>query len=239
MPCEHYKDALIDVAASGGAPQGELRAHLEECASCRAAFDEEQSLFAAIDSGLHAAASAEVPPSLLPHVRAQLDEVVVPRFRWLQPLVFASAGVALVFVVFLMARTRHATPEEVAKQGSVVVPVPKSPVAKTNPKEISTEGTRIATVSGVHSHVARNATDVHSVASGNLEVLVPPDERESLARFVAMLNKGSNIGAALLEKEREKKDAPLSVNRLEITPMEIKPLEGAETEASDGAGEQH
>ena len=239
MPCEHYKDALIDVAASGAALQGELRAHLDECASCRAAFAEEQSLFSAIDSGLHASANADVPSSLLPRVRAQLDEVVVPRFRWLQLLVFASAGVALVLVVFLMARTRHATPEEVAKQGPVVVPAPTLPAREINPERMSSEGAQIPAVRVAHSHAAPSSTIPHSVASGNPEVLVSPDERESLARFVAMLNKGSNIGAALLEKEREKKDAPLGVSRLEITPMEIKPLEGAETETSDGAGEQH
>ena len=66
MPCQHYKDALIEVAASGSAPQGELRVHLDECASCRAAFAEEQSFFAAIDSGVRAAANIDVPPSLLP-----------------------------------------------------------------------------------------------------------------------------------------------------------------------------
>src|SRR5256884_9244256 len=35
MLCEHYKDALIEAAASGAAPSGELREHLAECASCR------------------------------------------------------------------------------------------------------------------------------------------------------------------------------------------------------------
>ena len=77
MPCAHYKDALIEAAASGAdltsvpTPDEEtaaLRAHLESCASCRAAFEQEQSLFSSIDAGLHAAANAEVPQIGRAHV---------------------------------------------------------------------------------------------------------------------------------------------------------------------------
>src|SRR5262249_55827107 len=79
MPCEHYKNALIEVAASGAASQNDLRAHLAKCTSYRAAFDEEQSLFAAIDSSLHTTVSTEIPPSLLPRVQARLNETEAPR----------------------------------------------------------------------------------------------------------------------------------------------------------------
>ena len=239
MPCQHYKDALIDVAASGAAPQGELRAHLAECASCRAAFDGEQSLFAAIDSGLYSAASTEVPPSLLPRVRAQLDEVVVPRFRCLQPLVFASASVALAFVVFLMARPHHATPEEIAKHSPIVVPAPTVPPTRENPEGISSEGTQVAAFPVRHSHLARNSTGVHSAASGNVEVLVPPDEREGLAKLVATLNQDRDLAAAFFAQRPEKKDTPVAVDPLQISDIEIKPLEGTEAETSDSTGEKH
>src|SRR5215467_3621071 len=121
MPCEHYKNALIEVAATGFVPSRELRAHLAECAACRATFAQEQTLFAEIDAGLHSAVNGEVPPSLLPRVRAQLEEIAVaPRLHWLQPLVFASAGVALVLTIFLIGRPHRATSENVAKQSPVV-----------------------------------------------------------------------------------------------------------------------
>lgn len=238
MPCEHYKDALIDAAASGAAPSGELRVHLSECASCRAALDEEQSLFSAIDSSLHASVNADVPSSLLPRVRAQLDEVIVPRFRWLQPIVFASASVALAFVVYLMARPHHATPEEIAKQSPIVVPAPTVPATSGDPEGTSPEGIQSAAIPVRHSYAARNSTDRHSSASGNPEVLVPPDEREGLAQFVATLKQHKDFAAAFLAQRREKKDAPVGVDSLQISDIEIKLLEGTETEASDGAGEK-
>lgn len=239
MSCEHYKDALIEVAAAGAAPQGELRAHLDECASCRMAFDEEQSLFSAIDSGLHVSANADFPSSLLLRVRAQLDEAIVPRLRWLQPIVFVSASVALAFVVFLMTRPHHATPEEIAKQSPIVVPAPTVPGTRENPEGTSQEGTQSAAIPVRHSHAGRNSTDRHSSASSKPEVLVPPDEREGLARLVATLNQDKGFAAAFLVQRPEKKDTPAAVDPLQISDIEIKPLEGTEAQASDGTGEKH
>src|SRR5204863_279867 len=127
MPCQHHKNALIEAAASGSHPQGELRAHLDVCLDCRAAFEREQSLFASINTGLHVTANAEVPASLLPRVRARLDEEIAPQRRWIQPMIFATASVALAFVIFLFARPHHASPDSQAKQ-TPQLPVSETPV---------------------------------------------------------------------------------------------------------------
>ena len=239
MLCEHYKDALIEAAASGAAPQGILRAHVDSCASCRATFAEEQSLFAAIDSELHADINAEVPPSLIPQVRAHLEEATAPRLRWAQPLVFASAGVVLVLLVLMMARPHRTTPENVAKQEPVVAPAPARTEPNANPGKISPADTQSATVRVGHPRASRNSTIPHSVASSNPEVLVPPDEREGLTRLVAALNEHRNFAAALLARRPEKKDDLVTVDPLQIADIEIKPLAGTETETPDGAGEKH
>jgi len=239
MPCEHYKDALTEAAATGVGPQGALRAHLTACDSCRAAFEQEQSLFTAIDSGLHAAANAEVPPSLLPRVRAGLDEVAVaPPPRWLQPLVFASAGVALAFVVFLIARPYHATPENVVRQGPVFAPTAITPGTNANPGKIPAAAAETASTGANPSHTARNSTFFHPVASSNPQVLVPADEREALARFVATLSQRSDVATAFLAQTPERKDALVSPDLLQIADIEIKPLEGGEAEASHSVGEK-
>src|SRR5216684_4414133 len=116
MPCKHYKDALIEAAASGAEPPGELRAHLAGCVDCRAALEQEQALFASIDAGLHVAANAEAPASLLPRVRARLDAEAAPQRRWIQPLIFAAASVALVLTVFLATRPHPPNPDEQARK---------------------------------------------------------------------------------------------------------------------------
>src|SRR5277367_1821229 len=73
MPCENYREALTEAAAADAVPSGELRSHLDACASCRTAFTEEQQLFAAIDTGLRASANSDVPATFLPRVRANLE----------------------------------------------------------------------------------------------------------------------------------------------------------------------
>jgi hypothetical protein len=238
MPCEHYKDALIEAVAEGAGPSGELRAHLAECASCREAFAHEHSLFAAIDSGLHATANSEMPASLLPRVRTVLDEASTPQLRWLQPVVFISAGAVLAFAIFLIARPRHAPPEDVAKQGGVAVPAAVARAANANPGQNVPEGTQIAAIRAPHFHPARNSTNSSSAASSNPEVLVPPDEREAFARFVAVLNEHSDVAAALVGKAPQK-DAVVTADPLRIPDIEIKPLEGTETETSNDASKEH
>jgi hypothetical protein len=237
MPCEHYKDSLVEAAATGAEPQGELRAHLAACASCRSAFAQEQSLFASIDAGLYATANAEVPPSLLPHVRANLDEAVAPQRRWMQPLIFASASLALAILIFLMGRPQHTPPEIVAKQAPVVS-APTAPEISTNPQKVPTKDAEAAFVAPRHSRTTRNSTIPQIVASSKPEVLVPPDERVALARFVAMLNERSGAAAALLAPAPEKKDALVSVDLLQIAEIEVKPLEGQGSETPDRTEEK-
>jgi hypothetical protein len=103
MLCKHYKEALIDAAAKGSQPQGDLRAHLAVCVACRAVFEQEQSLFASIDAGLQATANAEAPTSLLPRVRARIADETTPSRTWFTNwLVLASA--AAVLAAFLVTR---------------------------------------------------------------------------------------------------------------------------------------
>src|SRR5205809_6924925 len=85
----------------------------------------------------------------------------------------------------------------------------------------------------------RDSTSSPSAASSNPEVLVPPDEREAFARLVGVLNERSDLGASLLAKVPEKEDGLAAVDPLQIPDIEIKPLEGTETETSHGAGEKH
>lgn len=237
MPCKHYKDALIEVAASGAAPQGELRAHLAECTSCREAFAEEESLFDTINSSLHATVNVEAASSFLPRVRVALNEVAAPRLRWLQPLVFASASVVLVLVIVLMARPRHIGPEEVAKQSAVAVPALTAHPTDTNAEKASSMAAQLTAVRVAHSHPVRNSTKLHFAASSTPEVLVPPDEREAFARLVAVLNEHSDVASGLLAKAPPM-DALETGDPPKIPDIEIKPLEGTETETSDGTGEK-
>jgi hypothetical protein len=233
MPCEHYKNALIEAAAGGLDPRGELRAHLDACASCRAAFEQEQSLFASIDAGLQVTANAEVTASLVPRVLARLDEAVTPQRRWMQHLVFATAGVALLFAIFLFAQQHPSRPDIQAKQ-TPQIPVSEPPTTNAH-NQNSVSGTQIVSSNLNNSQRRGPSTFLHSVASSQPEVLVPSDEREAFARFVATLQERGEMAVALVTPSTPEKGAPASLEPLQINQLEVKPLEGAQSEESDGA----
>jgi hypothetical protein len=233
MPYKHYEDALIEAAATGAEPQGDLRAHLAGCADCRAAFEQERALFASIDAGLHVTANAEMPASLLPRVRASLDEAAAPQRRWFQTWIFAAASVVLALAIFQFARPHHSGRDNQAKQ------TPQIPASETPATNASHQNSGPATQI-VSSNVNNTQTRVHStflrqVASSQPEVLVPPDEREAFARFVAVLGERREVARALVTPAPQTKDESAGLEPLQIKELEIKMLEERQTEVSDGA----
>jgi len=225
MPCEHYKDAVIEAAASGAAPSGELRAHLAACASCRVAFDEEQSLFAAIDSGLQAAANAEVPPSLVPRVRAALDEAAVAHSRWNLSW-FALTGAAMAAAVLVFAasiRQNNLTTSPInsgASQPAVpsIVPSTGSPLS-VGPSE------KAGSISQPRVFATEN-TVLHkeSLSRGSAAgILVPRDQEILVASYAQQWN--SRKRPPLMAGEAsEAVLTPLELAPIQIIELDVKPL---------------
>jgi len=216
MPCEHYKDALIDAAASGAAPQDELRAHLVECSSCRAAFAEEQTLFAAIDSGLHDAVSPEVPASLLPRVRASLDEAAVVDRRWLMPWPVLSAAVVAAGILFAVNVFRHTNSgNNVGDRITSVSSIPSRTQAPSN--VVSSAQSRPADkIFPPQLSATKNVVSWETLASRNSapEVLVPRDQELLIASYARQWS--TQQRAPLLSED---------VNQTTVTPLEVTPIQ--------------
>ena len=217
MPCEHYQDALIDAAASGTAPQGELRAHLACCAACRTAFAQEQSLFSSMDEGLRAGANAEVPTSLLPRIRARLTDEPVPIRNWRFPS-FVLAGAAAMVVALLIARTTwHSNIEQpapnIASNSSTSSTTRNQPQAQNSNPAPPVIGNSLA-----HPQLA--ATRYPASSSARVpkpEVLVPPDQEALLVNYA--------------EQWRERKRLPLvaaSFDATNLSPLQIAPIQIAQ-----------
>jgi hypothetical protein len=185
MPFEHHKDALIEAAATGLEPQGELRAHLESCDSCRAVFAEEQALFASIDVGLQATVNAEVPVSLLPRVRARLDEQGTPGRSWVTNR-FVLVSAAVVIVAFFTARAiRHTNVGQEPVETSVktiVPPHPQVPVVVQPAEKHYVPPRQFA--------VVKNHRDPETSVRKRTEpeVLVPRDQEILLAEYATQWN---------------------------------------------------
>jgi len=215
MPCEQYKDALSEAAASGAAPRGELRAHLAECALCRAAFVQEQSLFGAIDSGLRSAVNAEVPPSLLPRVRAGLDEAVLARPRWFVswPVLAGMAVCALILIAIVFRENNAPSHPETPVASQSSTPQPEVPPSATSPSETSLrpKPNVPAPVSVAKNEAPRLPSDSRNAS---LEVLVPRDQELLLASYA--------------EQWSARRRAPLIARNLDdttVAPLEVAPIQ--------------
>src|SRR5437660_481896 len=105
MFCSTYKKSLTDAAVSGEVSPAQ-REHLASCEPCRIAFAEEQSLFAAIDSGLRAAANFEVPATLIPRVRVAINNEPAERPSF-QKWIFAGVIVTCTLVATITFQLKH------------------------------------------------------------------------------------------------------------------------------------
>src|SRR6202035_2814376 len=103
MICDHYKQALLELAPLGVEPDPQLLAHLRACSSCRSAFENERSLFASIDSCLRSSANTEIPSSFIPTVRAQLqrESPAAQGARITNPLFWLPATAAAAIILFI------------------------------------------------------------------------------------------------------------------------------------------
>ncbi len=232
MPCENYREALIEAAGVDPALSRELRSHLDACACCRAAFSEEQQLFAAIDSGLRATANAEVPASFFPRVRAQLVGRPALRRSWIPA--FAGVGIAAALIVALVLARRPARNGSVANPQAVTEaqnapPVRNQPVTSAAvrvPAEIARTARKRARVETANTALARDAASVEA------EVLIPAGQKHAMDVLLAGLQKGEVQPEALLAEKPEEPLKTLAVSPLDILPIEIKPLPESETNSA-------
>ena len=221
MPCQHYKGALIEAAASGAALQGELRVHLDACAGCRAAFEQEQSLFASIDAGLRDTANADMPVSLLPRVRTRLDEESAPHRVWgTHWLALASAAVMI--VAFFAARTvwRTNVTEKLFKtaEKANVQPSPSQNPSVIPAMEANSPSRRQLAI-GKKSP----ALETSVRGKGMPEVLVPGDQEVLLTEYAEQwrLHKRAPLIAQGFDATVL---APLQVAQIQIDELDVKLL---------------
>jgi hypothetical protein len=226
MLCQHYKDALIEAAASGSEPQGDLSAHLAGCADCRAGFEQERSLFASIDAGLHVAANSEVPASLFPQVRARLEEASAPSRIWVTNwLVLASAGVMVVSFFAARAFWRpNVVQQPVVKEAKATAqPLVTEPQQKHDPPlEPPMEKNPTSQRQDVVAKLPRaQETPVRGKTAP--EVLVPRDQEVLLAEYAEQWSLHKR--PLLLAQEFDATIlSPLQVSPIKIDELDVKLL---------------
>jgi len=224
MPCEDYREALIEAAARDSAPSRELRLHLDACASCRAVSSEELQLFAAIDSAVRTTANGEAPASLLARVRVQLNERPVPRRAWVPAGVVTAAAVVLVAVIVLVRGFERDGGRTNPPANSSAQSIPPTEIQPAPPVVASIETTSLPG----KRKLPRPAESPRVVGAAQVRassVLVPAGQQRAIEVLLAGLKQGKVAGEVLLAGQPEKTLEELQVSPIGISPIEMKPLE--------------
>ena len=105
MNCQSAKEQITDTLAAGSVElTGDLTGHVRSCSGCGTFYARQAELFRAIDSALSAMANEPVPASLLPRVRAQMEETHVSSLWLYRPLPIAAILVIACLIAFPLVR---------------------------------------------------------------------------------------------------------------------------------------
>ena len=218
MSCEHHKKALIRGAASAAPAPVDLREHIEVCISCRDLLEREQLLLASIDGGLRRMTTADVPPSLLPRIRASLVEDPGLHDERFPSWLVVAASMVLVVGIIVIQKLPY-TSEKHSERAGVTNGVPLSEVigSKAEPQTVPIE----------RGITGRNGPAIlpANTRATKPRAFVPIGQRAAISRLVDALRQGEINGEVLLAKAHESPAQDLLISPIEISPIAINPLD--------------
>jgi hypothetical protein len=226
MKCEGYRGRLIDALASGeGSLDRDVAMHLRVCAECKRFYEAQVYLFGAIDSGVRAMVNEAVSASLLPRVRAQMEEAHWPQFVW-------RPGWSIVATVMVIGAVSVAiVPWHKPAHDTVI-----TNVSKDVPMTMETRSPAVAPREMVHAVAKAKRGPSHAttapkeLVAGLPEVIVLAEEREAFARFVAKVPVEPLKAVAFTRPAPPQQDLPVEIALLQIESLRMKLLEPAAEE---------
>ncbi len=215
MRCEAYRDTLLEAAAVDREVNERVRNHTEECPHCRATLQQERALFVAIDGTLRARMEEMPRDGFVPAVRAMISQEPEPG-SLMSPVWMLAAASVMVALVAIAGPWDRLGKQPVAVGGSLV--------ATTHiQREAKIAEPRTAVIPSSGHQAIKKQTVVRNV-DREPEVLVPPDEREALARFVKHLQERDEVARALASPPVDEGGELSEIKPVEIARLQLKPL---------------
>jgi anti-sigma factor RsiW len=218
MNCQQCQKEIVELlSASANSLTPAVREHQNSCPACRSFYDAQRDLFQSLDAGLKSLVNQPVPPSLLPSIRARMDEQPTIGSAWVTRWGLA-ATVAVLILLFAIGHRFHRTvsPPSVL-ENSLTASRNASPPQQAAPAvEKSAED------------LPRHRTSyARAMASSTVapEVIVLAEEREAFARFVAEMPQNPQVALALTRPAPPLPDDTTEIALLKIDNLEVKPLE--------------
>jgi hypothetical protein len=225
MNCKRAQKKIVNELASGESGfGGQLGQHLQNCAACCAFFANQAALFQAIDSHVHAIANGPMPPSLLPCVRVRLQEEVLPGPQGTRTWQLAAiAAVIVLSAVVGLQMHRQAAPEHTTES----TPPVASSDSVNRARPVDYTAVKPVAKSTYARMVRKRSVPAHSLTP---EIRILPEEQEAFRLFVSRISKDRDTAIALTSAAPENGEAPVEIALLTIKNVEVKPLEGTDSE---------
>lgn len=228
MNCQQSQKKIRDSLAAGESRLApELAAHENSCEACRQFHAAQLQLFRSLEIGLRSISNAPVPASLLPGVRAQLEQETVSLYAALPRWTFVVAAA----VAFLAVSTAYAL-RHPAKQFHLPQTISTAAVqtpGKANPLASSIQESPKSFRPPASKGVVRKRPSASA-----FQIIVPPDERTAFIRLLAELPQHRDLALALAQPAPKSTDAPVEIAVLQIDVLDLAPIEAVPIDGTPG-----
>jgi len=190
MTCDKYENALLLAAASNDKLDAKLTRHLEHCSTCRMTLRSERELFSRIDNTLRAQVNEDPPPGFLAQLRLQLSKEVTARPGSNRVWHVAGAALALILIAALYPLVNARQPRS---QGTL-----ETPTIRLAQSAGVTQFAYASEDLAVRSRHHTKRPTMRSAVRQEPEILVPPDEQQAFAQFVACVARRDAMAQAVV-----------------------------------------
>jgi hypothetical protein len=225
MACKKYAGWLTHVALGQLFPASrysELVAHLGNCESCREDYQRTQTAVSLADQAVSALTSGEPSSQFASRLRARIANESAPdRSAWAVRIPIVAS--VLIFIAIVgIAAAKWVERGAARRPLPVVASIPSEPATAATSATRPGTADRMTTSVRVHPHAA--------VRQRTPDVLVAPGQMQALLRLAEITR--HRRGRAAIEVARHDD----FVQSLEVTPLEIQPLDVGKIEDFDSSG---
>jgi hypothetical protein len=228
MSCERYADAIIDHACGAEISPG-LAAHLAGCEACKARLDAQRRLIEGLEEEISLAVSVDASDTFARGVHARLEEA---SRRSLRMLWWSLAGAT---AAILIAVSLRPAPPEI----QIDTRVPSTTLTERAPMIVPPAPSEAPLKAPPTPPVHRVLVNPRPATIPTVEVIVPADRADAVARFLALVRAGAvNSPAPVEPTETEPAPSDLVVSPLSIEPIAVADVEFPQVAPAGGRGPQ-
>jgi len=224
MNCRQCQKRILDAfAAAEAAPPDAVVEHKQNCGACQAYYELQASFFRRLEEGIKVMANEEVPPSLVPRVKARLTRELPSTSAWAPAWGMAAVAAAVLAAAlgspFLDRPKYHSVLSERAKVAAHSI---ESPVVATREPPGAEKPSLGRQPKRASAPTSRQGAEVSEVMP---EVIVLPEERAAFARFVAEPPRNQEVALASTRAAPPNDEVTAEIVALKIEGLELESLD--------------